>query len=145
MLAMIRRLAAIALLAASLATPAMAEEDKRTFFYNITTDDTWAAGMAAGQANKALEAGYDVVVFLNVRAVYLASTSRQQDTFAAAGDTPQELLQSAMDKGGRVIICPMCMSQAGMSMDDVIEGVERGGPDVTFEALNDPDTVVLSY
>jgi predicted peroxiredoxin len=145
MFAMIRRLAAIAVLAASLITPAMAEEGKRSFFYNITTDDTWAAGMAAGQANKALEAGHDVVLFLNVRAVYLASTARQQDTFAAAGQTPQELLQAAMDKGGRVIICPMCMRQAGMTMDDVIEGVERGGPDVTFKALDDPDTVVLSY
>lgn len=145
MFAMIRRLAAIAVLAASLITPAMAEEDKRSFFYNITTDDTWAAGMAAGQANKALEAGHDVVLFLNVRAVYLASTARQQDTFAAAGQTPQELLQAAMDKGGRVIICPMCMRQAGMTMDDVIEGVERGGPDVTFKALDDPNTVVLSY
>ncbi len=145
MLVMTRRLAAIAVLAVSLIAPAMAEDAKRTFFYNITTDDTWAAGMAAGQANKALEAGHDVVLFLNVRAVYLASTERQQDTFAAAGHTPQELLQAAMDKGGRVIICPMCMKQAGMSMDDVIEGVEHGGPDVTFKALNDPDTVVLSY
>lgn len=145
MFAMIRRLTAIAVLAASLAAPAMADADKRTFFYNITTDDTWAAGMAAGQANKALEAGHDVVLFLNVRGVYLASTERRQDTFAAAGHTPQELLQAAMDKGGRVIICPMCMKQAGMSMSEVIEGVERGGPDVTFKALNDPHTVVLSY
>jgi len=140
----IRRLAVTAILALGLFNPAMADEHQRTFFYNITTDDTWAAGMAAGQANKALEAGQDVVLFLNVRGVYLASTARQQDTFAA-GKTPQQLLQAAMDKGGRVIICPMCMKQAGMSMDDVIEGVERGGPEVTFKALNDPNTVVLSY
>ena len=145
MFTLIRRLALTALVAIGLLNPVMADEHKRTFFYNITTDDTWAAGMAAGQANKALEAGQDVVLFLNVRGVYLASTARQQDTFAAAGMTPQQLLQAAMDKGGRVIICPMCMKQAGMSMDDVIEGVERGGPDVTFKALNDPDTVVLSY
>lgn len=145
MLTTIRRIAVTAILALGLLNPAMAEEDKRTFFYNITTDDTWAAGMAAGQANKALEAGQDVVLFLNVRGVYLASTARQQDTFAAAGMTPQQLLQAAMDKGGRVIICPMCMKQAGMSMDDVIEGVERGGPDVTFKALNDRNTVVMSY
>ncbi|MFO7808197.1 DsrE family protein [Guyparkeria sp.] len=145
MIATIRRLAVTAILTLGLFNPAMADDHKRTFFYNITTDDTWAAGMAAGQANKALEAGQDVVLFLNVRGVYLASISRQQDTFAAAGMTPQQLLQAAMNKGGRVVICPMCMKQAGMSMDDVIEGVEQGGPEVTFKALNDPDTVVLSY
>lgn len=31
-----------------------------TIFYNVTTDEAWAAGMALGQANKALEVGYKV-------------------------------------------------------------------------------------
>ncbi len=141
-----RTLALLALVVAVVAgTPALADDDERTFFYNITTDDVWAAGMATGQANKALEAGHDVVLFLNVRGVYLASTSRQQDTFAATGKTPQAMIRAAMEKGAQVILCPMCMKQAGMTMDDVIEGARRGGPDVTFEYLADDDTVVMSY
>jgi len=134
------------LLTIFMAGPAMAsDDDDATFFYNITTDDVWSAGMATGQALKALEAGHDVVLFLNVRGVYLASTSRQQDTFAATGMTPQAMIQAAMEKGAEVILCPMCMKQAGMTMDDVIEGAKRGGPEVTFDYLSDDDTVVMSY
>ena len=121
------------------------EHAKKTIFYNITSDDVWTAGMATGQASKALESGYNVVVFLNVRGVYLASTERQQDVFAGTGKTAQQMLQAIMKNGGRVVICPMCMQQAGLTMDDVIKGVERGGPDVTFELMTADDTVVVSY
>ena len=121
------------------------DHGKKTIFYNITSDDVWTAGMAAGQASKALESGYNVVVFLNVRGVYLASTDRQQDTFAGTGKSAQQMLQVIMKNGGRVIMCPMCMKQAGLTMDDVIEGVERGGPGVTFELMTADDTVVVSY
>ena len=121
------------------------EHGNKTIFYNITSDDVWTAGMATGQASKALESGYDVVVFLNVRAVYLASTARKQDTFAGTGKTAQQMLQAIMKNGGRVVICPMCMKQAGLSMDSIIEGVEKGGPDVTFKVLTADDTVVMSY
>jgi len=133
------------LVAALIAAPAAAADDDQTFFYNITTDETWAAGMALGQASKALEAGYDVVLFLNVRGVYLAATERQQDTFAPTGHTAGEMLQAALEDGARVIICPMCMEKAGLTMDDLIEGVERGGPDVTFEVMAAEGTVVMSY
>lgn len=34
---------------------------------------------------------------------------------------------------------------AGMTMDDVIEGVVMGGPDVTLKAMTADDTVVISY
>ena len=138
-------LLAILFLALFAGTALADEHAKKTIFYNITSDDTWAAGMATGQASKALESGYNVVVFLNVRGVYLASTDRQQDTFAGTGKSAQQMLQVIMKNGGRVIMCPMCMKQAGLTMDDVIEGVARGGPGVTFELMTADDTVVVSY
>ena len=137
-------LIALLTLMAFATAPSAAAADK-TFFYNITTDETWSAGMALGQGNKALEAGYDVVFFLNVRGVYLASTERQQDTFAPTGHTPREMLAAALDDGARGVICPMCMKKAGLSMDEVLKGVERGGPDVTFKLMAADDTVVMSY
>ena len=42
------------LLAVAVAAPASADEQK-TIFYNVTTDEAWAAGMALGQATKALD------------------------------------------------------------------------------------------
>jgi predicted peroxiredoxin len=101
--------------------------------------------MALGQANKALENGYAVVIFLNVRGVFIASKTFQTDTNAAAGMSLQDMLKAAMGKGAQVIICPMCMGKAGMTMDDIIDGVVKGGPDVTLPLMTDDDTTVISF
>jgi predicted peroxiredoxin len=136
-------LLAVMLVAASAAV--LADEDKKTIFYNLTTEEAWAAGMALGQANKALENGYAVVIFLNVRGVFIASKTFQTDTNAATGMSLQDLLKAAMAKGAQVIICPMCMGKAGMTMDDIIDGVVKGGPDVTLPLMTDDDTTVISF
>ncbi|MEN8177545.1 MAG: DsrE family protein, partial [Pseudomonadota bacterium] len=117
----------------------------KTIFYNITTDEAWAGGMALGQANKALEHGYKVVLFLNVRGVFLASKSFHTDTLSASGMSLQNMLKAAMKKGARALICPMCMKKAGMTMDDLIEGIEKGGPNITMKLMTADDTAVMSY
>ncbi len=134
----------LALLLALLSGAAYADE-KKTIFYNITTDEAWTAGMALGQASKALENGYDVAIFLNVRGVFLASKKFKTDSWGDSGKSLQEMLQAAMDKGAKTIICPMCMKKAGMTMDDVIEGVMKGGPDTTMKAMTAENTTVISF
>jgi predicted peroxiredoxin len=120
-------------------------DEQKTIFYNVTTDEAWAAGMALGQANKALEAGYKVVIFLNVRGVFIASKAFVTDINGASGKSLQDMLKAAMANGAQAIICPMCLGKAGMTMDDVIEGVVKGGPDVTMKAMTADDTVVISF
>ena len=128
-----------------LTTQSLLAGEKKTIFYNITSDDTWAAGMALGQANKALDSGYKVVIFLNVRGVYLASKSFNSDIAIASSMSLQDMLKGAMKKGATAIICPMCMKKAGITQDDLIEGIVKGGPDVTLKAMTADDTVVISY
>lgn len=124
--------------------PASASSDK-TIFYNITTDEAWRAGMAVGQANAAMGAGYKVVIFLNVRGVLLASKSFTSDSFGNSGKSVQDMLKMAMDNGATVVICPMCMDKVGMTMDDLLPGIIKGGPDVTLKAMTADNTVVISY
>jgi predicted peroxiredoxin len=119
--------------------------EKRTVFYNVTTDETWASGMATGQAAMAMKAGYKVVMFLNVRGVYLVSKRRALDTFSGTGKTARQMLTDLMKGGARVIICPMCLRKAGISESDLLDGVELGGPEVTFPLMTAEDTVVISY
>lgn len=141
-----KRLLMLPLLLVILAVlPVSADENSKTIFYNITTDEAWAAGMALGQANKALEHGYNVVLFLNVRAVYLASKSFRTDTLSASGMSLQDMLKAAIKKGARAIICPMCMNKAGLTMEDLIKGVEKGGPNITMKLMTADNTVVMSY
>jgi predicted peroxiredoxin len=124
---------------------AASADQQKTIFYNLTTDEAWAAGMALGQANKALESGYRVTIFLNVRGVLIASKSFSTDSFGGSGMSLQDMLKGAMSKGAQAIICPMCMKKAGLTMDDVIDGVVEGGPDVTMKSMTADDTVVISY
>jgi predicted peroxiredoxin len=122
-----------------------AEPPQKTIFYNVTTDEAWAAGMAMAQATRALESGYGVVIFLNVRSVLLASKAFKSDINAQVGASVQDQLKGAMAKGAQVIICPMCMTKAGLAAEDLIEGIVQGGPDVTLEAMTADHTTVISY
>jgi len=64
-------LAGLLLAALSVAPAAMAGD--KTFFYNITSDDTWKAGMAVSQAARAMEEGHDVIEYGEV----IGRTSRK--------------------------------------------------------------------
>ena len=119
--------------------------EKKTIFYNLTTDEAWTAGMALNQASKAIEHGYKVVVFLNVRGVLLASKAFHSDSFVASALSLQDMLQANMKEGAKVIVCPMCMKKVGLTQEDLIKGIEMGGPDVTLKAMTADDTVVISY
>lgn len=136
---------AVLFLLSMVAVAPVSADDRKTIFYNVTTEDAWAAGMALGQANKAIDAGYKVVIFLNVHGIFIASKSFLTDINGLSGKSMQDMLKAAMDKGARVIICPMCMKKAGLTMDDLIEGVVKGGPDVTLKAMTAEDTVVISF
>lgn len=127
------------------AGPATAGDDQAPMFYNITTDDAWAAGMALAQANVATARGHSVTVFLNVRGVYLANKDAMQGTFGPIDKTPADLLRSLIEKGQKVLVCGTCMQVAGLPKESVIEGAAMASPDVTFGALEAPGTIVLSY
>jgi len=121
------------------AFPAAADDAK--LFINLTTDEARRAAMAIGFATTVREEmKIPVTIFLNVEGVRLAHKN-----IAHCGAT-QNMLKEFMRDGGRVIICPMCMQTVGgMEKEDLISGVEIGGPQVTWPALFDEDVRVLSY
>ncbi|MEZ5582834.1 MAG: hypothetical protein R3F37_08765 [Candidatus Competibacteraceae bacterium] len=63
---------------------------------------------------------------------------------AMAEKTPQQMLLAFIEKGGKVIVCPMCLKHAGFSPDDLIDGATMGKPEVTLPALYG-SSKVLSY
>lgn len=138
--------AALVLAVAMLAAPATAEAaDRRPFFYNLTTDDVWTAGMALAQANTAAGRGHAVTVFLNVRAVRLANANAKQGSFGPTGRTAAEMLGALMAKGQTVLVCGLCMQVEGVTAEALIEGAAVSNADLVFEALTAPDTIVMGY
>lgn len=125
-------------------TTAADAEDKGTMVVNLTTDDMWAGQMAMTMSRHYQKDGYDVVVFLNVRAVHFADTTVPQHTQAGSGMTAHEHLAEIIEGGGRVFVCPSCAKQAGLDTGNFIDGIEKGGPKI-HEIIMAPNTQVMSF
>lgn len=100
--------------------------------------------MAFGYANKVMDQGHEVVVFLNVRAVKLAHRSIPQPVDPQRELTARDELTALMERGARVFVCPGCTLKAGMSQEDWIDGVEPGGPELIALQM-DPLSMIVSY
>lgn len=143
-----RRMGTALALAAGLALSPLAgqaEDVPHHFVFHITSDDAWTVGSALTQAVVASERGHDVTVILSVRGVHLAETNSAQGGFSVTAQTPRDLLADLIEDGHSVLVCGMCMVAGGVMRDELIEGVEISGPELTFTALTAPDTIVLSY
>ncbi len=118
----------------------------RGLFVNLTTDDTWSAHTAINMAQTGVDQGLNpVVLFLNVRAVYLADRKRLPATESNSDLNTHQKLQAFIAAGGQVLACPSCSREAGLTQTDYIDGVMFGEPGGAFDFLNDPTITVISY
>lgn len=143
----IKKFSAVMALIGILASPyAFAADDGQKLFVNLTSDAINRAAMAIGFSIKVLsQKKVPVTIFLNVDAVRIADKNIPGHRHAN-GKTLKEMLAGFMQAGGRVIICPMCMEMVGgLKKEELIEGVEVGGPEITWPALFAERTTVLSY
>ena len=143
-----RLLLALVLVFAPLA--ATADEGKPGLFVNLTTDDTWAAAKAIMFAHeKALKNGHaPVVIWLNVRGVYLADKKRPSHVhglMAETGTSVQDMLAAFIADGGKVLMCQACSAAAGLKLEDYIDGVEMGSWPVIEGYLFADDMQTLSW
>ena len=141
---MVGLFAAVCVIGPAVAPSHAEDRPDTTLFLNLTTDDTWTASMALAYAGKVRDAGYPVVVFLNVRGVRVADKNFPPDQRGLGNKTPKELLEDLIAKGVTVYVCPMCSDNAGMTQADWIDGTKPGGAE-TVKAQMAPATKVMSY
>ena len=108
-------------------------------FVNVTTDDAHRANMALTFSKNQFERKHPVTIFLNDRAVVLASRASSERF-----KHHQEMLTAFVKDGVTVLICPMCMKHYGIKEADLIEGVKVGNPDLTGGALFRDGTKTLT-
>ena len=147
MFARAMRAVAVVVMAIGLATPALAQDGSTaasTLVVHIATDDVWSGQMGLGFARRIQEDGGNVIVSLTVRAVALANADVPQHVGGGSGKTPHELIADILDAGGRVFVCPSCTRQAGLSLDDRIEGTEPGSPEYR-QIIMAPGTRIISF
>jgi predicted peroxiredoxin len=119
-----------------------AAADKQSIFVNVTSSDNIKAPMALMFANKGLQQGLKMTVFLNTEGVRLAVKGFNSPTCAMSGNNARDMLAMFMKKGGRVLVCPMCLSAQGYDKEDLIPGVEMGNADKTFGAILASEKVI---
>ena len=109
-------------------------------FINLTTDEMHRSTMAINFGKHHSANGHPLSIFLNDKAVMLG---------VKAGSTKfaeqQKALSEVISGGALVIMCPICLKQAGYIESDLIDGVKLGGPKVTGDALFKDGTKTMSW
>lgn len=94
---------------------------------NLTSDafeDTHSTYMAINFAEMGLLNDLEVIIFLNVHGVRLLEEAAINLTFR--GESLVDKLNFFVEKGGKVIVCPMCMQAYGMDTGDLPANFELG-------------------
>lgn len=109
-------------------------------FINLSTDEINRSTMAINFGRHHFSTGHPLTIFLNDKAVMLgvkAGSSKHSEQ--------QQALSEAITAGALVIMCPICLKQAGYSEADLLAGVKLGGPKVTGDALFKDGTKTMSW
>ncbi|OWS72126.1 DsrE/DsrF-like family protein [Polynucleobacter aenigmaticus] len=109
-------------------------------FINLSTDDLNRSTMAINFGKHHSASGHPLTIFLNDKAVMLGVK-----TGASKHAEQQQALSEVISAGALVIMCPMCLKQAGYTESDLISGVKLGGPKITGEALFKDGTKTMSW
>jgi len=109
-------------------------------FINLSTDEVSRASMAINFGKHHFSTGHPLTIFLNDKAVMLGVKAGSSKYIEQ-----QQALSEAITAGALVIMCPICLKQAGYSEADLITGVKLGGPKVTGDALFKDGTKTMSW
>lgn len=113
---------------------------------NLTTaqDNPDKTTVAFVVANAGVAAGQEVVIFLNVESVRLA-TPGYAAAITSAGFKPlTELLASFTENGGKIWVCPPCFNARGLDKENLISGATFAGGAAVVEFLGQ-GAASLSY
>ena len=133
-------LVALLLAAAPLASHVAVAGATDPLFVNATSDEAHKSTMALVFSKSKQEHQHAVTVFLNDRAVLLAS---KKD--AAKFPEQQSLLEGIVKAGGTVLVCPMCMKAYGVTEADLLPGLKVASPEAVDAALFRDNTKTLSW
>ncbi len=82
-------------------------------------------------AHATLKQGHPVAIFLNLDAVKLAAKSGEQEKKPSMQRVPRDILADFIRDGGVVLMCGPCLTEFGLTVDDLVSGVQMGKPGYT--------------
>ncbi|MCG7877307.1 MAG: DsrE family protein [Candidatus Thiodiazotropha taylori] len=90
--------------------------------------DDERASVAWSVANGGIATGYEVTMFLVSAGADWARRGAAENARPNPLDPPvKEMMQTIIDSGGSILVCPPCAKVRGYDQDDFIEGAELAG------------------
>lgn len=121
------------------AAPALAGPND-PLFINLISDEGHRARMALTFGGNQLKLGHPLTIFLNDRAVVLASKAS-----AEKYSDQQKAIGELLASGATIIVCPMCMKHYGVAEADLLPGLKVGHAELTGGQLFRDNTKTLTW
>jgi predicted peroxiredoxin len=108
-------------------------------FVNLSTDDNHRANMAIALSKEMLKHGHPVTIYMNSQAVQIANKNNTRYAMQ------QKKLAEFINKGGTVLVCPVCEKYLHINQADLIPGVQLSNAKAVDQALFRENTKALSW
>ena len=108
-------------------------QKKDGIFLHVSSgfDNPQKAAMALTLATKYTDS-HDVMLFFDIKGVELVKKDSRNINMEHY-DTSFDAIQHLLDNGAQIAACPMCLKKAGISEDQLIEGVQVAQKDMFFD------------
>jgi predicted peroxiredoxin len=135
---LLRLLAILAIIFAGLVQVAAAAGSD-PLFVNLSTDDNHRANMAIAISKEMLKHGHPVTIYLNSQAVQIADKTNPRYAMQ------QQKLIEFINKGGTVLVCPVCEQYLHLNQSSLIPGAKFSNAEAVDQALFRANTRTLSW
>ncbi|WP_166254923.1 DsrE family protein [Marinobacter salicampi] len=148
MIRLTTRLLLATLVALSLTTHVLAENDQQTVekvLVILSDDSLQTQGMAMVLSNTMSDQGAEVNVLLCDSAGDLALSSYEAEALKPKDLTPGQMLRRLMKEGASVSVCALYLPNSEHTKDDLLDGVNVATPPDMAAQMLDPGYRVFSF
>jgi predicted peroxiredoxin len=96
-------------------------------------------------ATSALEKGRPVAMFATKEAVRLGMPGYAQAIESAGAPPVARLIEQFFERGGELLLCPICFKARALDEQDVIDGARVAGATPLWDWIGDGAATVFSY
>jgi predicted peroxiredoxin len=122
----------------------MSEQQKMVVVVTRGVDDE-RSSVAWSVANGAVATGFNVTMFLVSSGVDWVRKGAAERARPNPLDPPvKDMMQTVLDNGGQILVCPPCAGVRGYEAEDLVDGVKLAGS-VSMHALIKEGAATLSF
>ena len=123
----------------------MADNEKVVINLSTGLEDAERVMIAFLVGGAALDAGKRVTFFLTKEAVRLGLPGHALGTACAGCPPIERLFEQVAEKGGELLVCPICLDSRGLEGAELVSNARVGGATPLWEWVGSDHATVFSY